>query len=766
MSRPISGPRTSTMRIRAFPNNVDERNVHQTWLLLKTAIQEIQKKNGSGLSFEELYRNAYTMVLHKHGEKLYSGLKEVVEGHLVEHIRFKVANAINGGRFLEILNEAWIDHTTAMVMIRDILMYMDRVYVQQHNVEPVYPLGLSIFRDKVVRQNNVSEHLRATLLQLISDERSGQTVNWTGIKHACQMLVALGIEDRHVYESEFETPFLKESAMYYRAASQKFLSENSASVYVQKVEECIEDEAARAKRYLDPSTEAKILDVLDEELISKHMQRIADMEQSGVVPMLSNDKVVDLSRLYRLLKRVNNGLTVITTAMSRHLRQLGEEIVVEDGELIKTPVNFIQALIDLKEKYDYFLHNAFSNDKVFKHKIQNDFEFFFNKTSKSAEYLSLYMDDKLRKGSKDLNESELEQLLDKSMVLFRFLQEKDAFEKYYKQHLAKRLLLDKSISDEAENSMITKLKTECGCQFTQKLEGMFRDKELWGLTVSDFRTYKERFSPAEMAQKDPAEITVRVLTSGVWPTQGPSPCVLPKKCSTSFKTFTDFYTSKHSGRKITLNTTLGSADIKAYFYGTSKDDVSSQGSSNSITRKEETKILHTSNTYLMIILLLFNKKNKFTFAELADDTHIPEKDLKRNLQSLAMGKATQRILCRKGVGKDIEAQDEFTVNDGFTSKFSRIKIQLVTSKSETEAERKETKNKIDEDRKLEVEAAIVRIMKARKKLVHNLLISEVIDQLKHRFEPSPQLIKKRIEALIEREYLARDEHDQKSYSYI
>lgn len=61
---------------------MDEKYVDTIWALLKNAIQEIQKKNNSGLSFEELYRNAYTMVLHKHGERLYSGLKEVVTHHL------------------------------------------------------------------------------------------------------------------------------------------------------------------------------------------------------------------------------------------------------------------------------------------------------------------------------------------------------------------------------------------------------------------------------------------------------------------------------------------------------------------------------------------------------------------------------------------------------------------------------------------------------------------------------------------------------------
>lgn len=66
---------------------MDEKYVNNIWTLLKNAIQEIQKKNNSGLSFEELYRNAYTMVLHKHGEKLYTGLRDVVTDHLVEKAR-------------------------------------------------------------------------------------------------------------------------------------------------------------------------------------------------------------------------------------------------------------------------------------------------------------------------------------------------------------------------------------------------------------------------------------------------------------------------------------------------------------------------------------------------------------------------------------------------------------------------------------------------------------------------------------------------------
>lgn len=168
----------------------------------------------------------------------------------------------------------------------------------------------------------------------------------------------------------------------------------------------------------------------------------------------------------------------------------------------------------------------------------------------------------------------------------------------------------------------------------------------------------------------------------------------------------------------------------------------------------------------MCLLMRFNINEKMTFEQILNETQIPEKELKRCLQSLAMGKQSQRILCRKGGGKDIEAKDEFSVNDGFTSKLTRIKVQMVSVRSETEPERKETRSRVDDDRKHEIEAAIVRVMKARKKLLHNDLVTEVTNQLKTRFMPDPILIKTRVESLIEREYLERDKYNIKMYIYL
>jgi cullin 3 len=129
-------------------------------------------------------------------------------------------------------------------------MYMDRVYVQQNNCENVYNLGLILFRDKVVRYGGINSHLQKTLLDMIMKERRGEVIDRLAIKNACQMLMLLGIGSRSVYEEDFESHFLLQSAEFYTIESQLFLEENSASVYIRKVEARIEEEANRATHYL------------------------------------------------------------------------------------------------------------------------------------------------------------------------------------------------------------------------------------------------------------------------------------------------------------------------------------------------------------------------------------------------------------------------------------------------------------------------------------------------------------------------------------
>jgi len=790
------------MRIRAFPMTMDEKIVENIWQLLKVAIQEIQRKNNSGLSFEELYRNSYTMVLHKHGERLYSGLKEVVTAHLDNSVRNAVLDSLNNN-LLQTLNASWSDHTTSMVMIRDILMYMDRVYVQQNNCENVYNLGLILFRDKVVRHGCIGKNLRDTLLDMIMRERRGEVIDRMAVKNACQMLMLLGIESRNVYDEDFESHFLRQSAEFYRMESQRFLEENSASVYIRKVEARITEEAERATVYLDDSTEPRIVNVVEEELIKRHMNTVVEMENSGVVHMLCNDRTEDLACMYKLFARVNDGHQTMSDCLSKHLRARGRALVEEGGGgggggaaggagasgSAGQPTNaivYIQNLLDLKDRFDRFLAVSFNGDRFFKQTISGDFENFLNLNPRSPEYLSLFIDDKLKKGVRGLSDAEVESVLDKAMILFRFLQEKDQFEEYYKRHLARRLLNQKSASDDSEKMMISKLKSECGCQFTSKLEGMFKDMTLSNTINEEFKAHVNNTG----LNMNGIDLTVRVLTTGYWPGQNAPPSInLDPMPLAAFQNFKNFYLNKHSGRILTLQPSTGTADMNALFFGkksksaaataaaaapvgaSGAEDDQPDGSAPAppvITdRSQAKKHILCVNTYQMCILMMFNNATQLSYSEIQAQTLIPERELTRALQPLAIGKPSQRILVKHPKTKEIEAGHMFQVNEAFSSQFHRVKIQQASARQgETEPERNETKKKVDEDRKHEIEACIVRIMKSRQQLNHNQLVAEVVDQLCKRFNPSPVVIKKRIESLIEREYIKRSEADRKHYVYL
>ncbi|CAO3632702.1 unnamed protein product [Mucor fragilis] len=397
-------------------------------------------------------------------------------------------------------------------------------------------------------------------------------------------------------------------------------------------------------------------------------------------------------------------------------------------------INWVMEVLALQDKFDKILDLAASKDKSFQTVFNEAFEKFINDNQKSAEFISLFIDENLKKGLKGKSEDEVDDVLDKTITLFRFLQDKDVFERYYKQHLAKRLLLNRSVSDDAERGMLSKLKRECGYQFTNKLEGMFNDIKLSTEMSTAFKEYQEK-STNPAANKLSLDASVTVLTSTFWPMNlSASPkCVMPANVTQACKSFEHFYFDRHSGRRLTWQPQMGSADIRAYF-------------------KKGKHLLNVS-TYAMVVLLLFNKNDTLSWEDIKSYTQITDQDLKRTLQSLACAK--YKILVKTSKGRDILEHDSFSFNHEFSSNMARIKIQALASR-----------DKVDEERKHQIEASVVRIMKDRKTMEHNLLISEVTKQLSSRFMPSPVMIKKRIEALIDREYLERSAEDRRAYHYL
>lgn len=126
---------------------------------------------------------------------------------------------------------------------------------------------------------------------------------------------------------------------------------------------------------------------------------------------------------------------------------------------IEREKSLVQDLMDFKEKLDNIVEKCFNNNEKFIQSERDAFDYFINtRPNKPAELIAKFMDVKLRAGNKECSDEELDNLMDKVIVLFRFIQGKDVFEAFYKKDLAKRLLLARSASVDSEKAMLCKLK--------------------------------------------------------------------------------------------------------------------------------------------------------------------------------------------------------------------------------------------------------------------------------------------------------------------
>jgi cullin 2 len=202
--------------------------------------------------------------------------------------------------------------------------------------------------------------------------------------------------------------------------------------------------------------------------------------------------------------------------------------------------------------------------------------------------------------------------------------------------------------------------------------------------------------------------------------------------------FEAFYSKQFSGRKLTWLHHLSNGDVKLGY--TSKG-----------------YIINMSTTQ-MAVLLLFDQTDSLSFAELQETTKLADDQFSRYVQSLLDAKL---LLVN---GESLNHDSVISLNLKYTNKRTKFKIAGTVQK-ESPQEVEATHHAVEEDRKMYLQAAIVRIMKSRKLLKHNALIQEVLSQSKARFAPSIATIKKCIEMLIDKQYIERTSATDE-YSYV
>jgi len=356
--------------------------------------------------------------------------------------------------------------------------------------------------------------------------------------------------------------------------------------------------------------------------------------------------------------------------------------------------------------------------------------------SKSPELLARYCDSLLKKSSKGVSETEIDDRLGASITIFKYLDDKDVFQKFYSRSLGKRLIHMQSHSMDMEEAMINRLKQACGYEFTSKFHRMFTDI----LTAEDLNTKFTSFLGNSNTEVG-LNYFIRVLQQGAWPlsNSGVTPIAIPLQLEKTVQMFESFYGKQFSGRKLTWLHYLSNGDVKLGY--TSKG-----------------YIINMTTTQ-MAVLLLFEQSDSLSFKELQETTKLPDDQFPRYVQSLLDAKLllinTDSLTCDSVISLNLK----------YSNKRTKFRIAGTVQK-ETQQEVEATHHAVEEDRKMYLQAAIVRIMKSRNVLKHNALIQEVLSQSKARFAPSISIIKKCIEMLIDKQYIERAANTSDEYKYV
>ncbi|CAE7827953.1 CUL3A [Symbiodinium microadriaticum] len=473
---------------------------------------------------------------------------------------------------------------------------------------------------------------------------------------------------------------------------------------------------------------------------------------TGAEAMLVNRRYDELKLMYRIFKREPTMLPHIITAMEPYIEGRARG-VVEDPQMIDSPAAYMEKVLELKKEVDDMVVSCFDSDTGFQKGRNRGLEAVLNKDTRCAKYLALFCDLQLKKGLKGRNEEEVQTLVNQVVSLFAHLKDKDIFLDIYKSALSRRLLNKLSVSNDAEDCFITKLKVECGQQSIQKLASMFTDMALSDQLQEEYMKGSHSGSPGGVTHE------VRVLQTNAWPEKADDVPVIPcPEMTTCITAYEAFYNSKHNGRKLRWIYNMGSVELKCH----------------GLARPH---ILVVS-AYQCLALVLFNQRQQVTLREICEATKLPEEESRRQVTSLTVSR--HKVLLHDATGKDLGSETKLQVNDKFANEKVKVAVSLIKKEEKAETT---TLAEAPVERKHVIDAAIVRIMKSRNRLEHNSLLDEVFRQCTL-FKPQPAQIKSQIEHLIERgstlhlvdaiisnkrpltEFLKRDDANRSIYLYL
>ncbi|GKY90490.1 hypothetical protein MPSEU_000022800 [Mayamaea pseudoterrestris] len=752
------------------------------------SVLQQQQQTNHFISLQNSYQDVVHLVSHQYGPRLYSDLRETMEKAcevvLNGNISTDVA-ATTFGSLLSYVSTQYQRYCEYLLLVKHVFAPLDRTHYWSLQTSQAVKGSSSLQSCLSVWQVGLNEFgKRLKVLELdetLYREWLGAFLNDWDLKDSLD--ASAGPDNRSNLQ-----------AIWYVWQDLGFLSSLPLQQDLQQywTKQCVswqQERPYRAAAFVDfcyqrhvhvtvwpwlPAT--WLWSILEHNLVQPHLNNEYLLQPTNLFPMLQlelsqqggnmRDKnTPPIVQLWMMASRLPQGQALVGTAIAQFGKAEGLQIVQSYTKAIAVAqttqqqltniapsVNATQIVTDLLQLQESMrtLIGRLPQGKDWIH-LKSAWEEVCNHDPGLAEQLAKFLDNILRNTKKLDQYQTSDDWLQKIISgIFIPIQSKDIFEAFYRKDLAKRLLWNRVVSMDVEKQVCSLLKAECGAGYTAKLEGMFLDVDFSRETMS---VYKQ--SQANSAASGPVEMDVQVLTTGYWPVYPVYPnLILPESLREPQERFVNHYTTKYQGRRITWQFSLGHCVVRANGFGNKTYD------------------LVVSLCQALVLTQFVSNDTKLGIRKLMELLGLDDRDeMERLLLSLACGKEGTRILRKIDYEQDkkkrsrttIDDRDEFKINTSFESNQRRIRINNIMMK-ETKEEREKTVDAISRDRLYLIDAVLVRIMKARKTILHTQLIPQVLEQLKIPAQPAD--VKKRIETLIERDYMERDAENRNRYNYL
>jgi len=467
----------------------------------------------------------------------------------------------------------------------------------------------------------------------------------------------------------------------------------------------------------------------------------------------------------------------------------------------------ISALLQLYHKSAKVASEAFDNLEAFHLIVREAMQAAIRpREHHVAELLARFLDSYLREGARRETDEAVDAAVTDCMRLFAFLPAKDVFEAFYADALAKRLVFQRVRSVELERSVIRHIRSVTGSTNSSKLDGMLKDVSGQDDINAAFLAWQHDIVTGQTLQDVPHSPTTEVLAGGVpgrlgevppaaatplpSPLQSPTPLPLPLPQMLDSKyliitngfwpqfprllmgfspllqgcvdQFTAFYTRRHGGRRLEWLPALATCVVRAKI------------GSGSVRREISMNLIQG-----MVLEMFETDSDALSFETIckqlaktpSDWVSVKESQETTCAMLSISGNPAQRLLTRQSgsMSSTIGDSEMFSVNTAFTHKSMKFRINQVQLKDSKAQQREQQESaaiqqKALQDRAHVIDAAVVRYMKSRRRASHTDVVHDVMGML--RFPSTATDIKKRIEVLMEREYVRRDAQDPSQFEYV